>query len=71
VNRRLSAVRQDVIDAASFAVWARIQDGHPLTMASCHQVIAELGSTARAHRVYHQVRQWQADTDRTRRLSRR
>jgi hypothetical protein len=62
---------QDKIDAAAFDVWERIQAGHPLTMSLCHQVIAELGSTARAHRVYHQVRQWQTDTDRTRRLSRR
>lgn len=67
---RLSAVRQDITDTAAFDVWARMQDGHPLTMSLCHQVIAELGSTARAHRVYHQVQQWQADTDRTRRLSR-
>ena len=50
-------MRQDITDTAAFSVWARIQDGHPLTMSLCHQVIAELGSTARAHRVYRQVRQ--------------
>ena len=64
-------MRQDIIDAAAFEVWARIQAGEPFTMSLCHQVIAETNSTARAHRVYRQVQQWQADTDRTRRLSRR
>jgi hypothetical protein len=60
-------VRQDVIDAAGFAVWRRIQAGEPLTLQLCRQVIGESGcSTARAHRVYRQVQQWQADTDRTR-----
>jgi hypothetical protein len=46
-----------------------MQDGEALTLGLCREVIAELGSTARAHRVYHQVQQWQADTDRTRRLN--
>ncbi len=65
----LSAVRvQDVVDQAAFSVWERIQRGEPLAMSLCHQVIAELGSTANANRVYLLVRQWQVDTDRTRRL---
>jgi hypothetical protein len=64
-------VWQDKIDAAGFAVWARIQAGESLTMQLCRQVIAELGSTARPERVHYLVRQWQADTARTRRLSRR
>jgi hypothetical protein len=64
-------VRQDIIDAAAFDVWARMQDGQPLTMALCHRVIAELGSTARANEVYYLVRQWRTEITRTRRLSRR
>ena len=62
---------QDKIDAAAFAVWARMQAGQPLTMTLCHRVIGELGSTARADRVYYVVRQWQSEVSRTRRLSRR
>ena len=64
-------MRQDKIDTAGFEVWARVRAGQPLTMALCHQVIAESGSTANAQNVYFQVRQWQAETTRTRRLGRR
>jgi hypothetical protein len=40
-------VRQDVVDAVSFAVWERVQAGQPLTLALCREV-AELGSTVNA-----------------------
>ena len=48
-----------------------MQAGEPLTLGLCREVITELGSTANADRVYYLVRRWQADTTRTRRLSRR
>jgi hypothetical protein len=64
-------VYQDAIDAAGFAVWARTQAGEPLTMDLCRQVISDSDSTANAGRVYRLVRQWQAQIDDTRRLSRR
>jgi hypothetical protein len=61
-------VRQDVIDAAGFTVWTRVQGGELFTIALCRQVIAESDSAANPNRVYFLVRQWQADTTRTRRL---
>jgi hypothetical protein len=61
-------MRQDIIDAAAFDVWARIQDGQPLTMTLCPRVVAELGSTARVNEVYFLVRQWRSEITRTRRL---
>jgi hypothetical protein len=60
---------QDIIDAAGFTVWARMQAGQPLTMALCREVTTELGcSTAAAERVYYQVRQWRSGISQTRRL---
>jgi hypothetical protein len=32
-------MRQDIIDAAAFSVWARVQAGEPLSMTLCHRVI--------------------------------
>jgi hypothetical protein len=40
-------------------------------MALCREVATELGKPAYAGKIHYLVRQWQADTDRTRRLSRR
>jgi hypothetical protein len=64
----LRTVWQDAIDAAAFAVWARIQAGQPLTLALCREVITELDSTARANEVFYLVRQWRSEVSRTRRL---
>jgi hypothetical protein len=64
-------VYQGTIDAAGFAVWARIQGGEPLTLALCREVVAELGSTARPNAVYFQCRQWDSGITQTRQLGRR
>jgi hypothetical protein len=47
------------------------QSEETLTMALCRQVITESDSTAKAHEVYFQVRQWQSGIARTRWLGRR
>jgi hypothetical protein len=62
---------QDIIDAAAFDVWARMQAGQPLTMALCREVTTELGKPAYADKVYWLVQQWCSGIAQTRRLSRR
>jgi hypothetical protein len=52
---------RDVVDAAGFAVWERVQAGEPLTGQLCQRVVAELGSTANAERVYYQARKWRSE----------
>ena len=64
-------MRQDVIDAAGFTVWTRVQGGEPFTMALCREVATGLGRPAYASSVYRLVQQWQAQINDTRRLSRR
>jgi hypothetical protein len=62
---------RDVVDAAGFAVWERVQAGEPLTVQLCQRVVAELGSTARPNAVYFQCQRWHSGISYTRQLGRR
>jgi hypothetical protein len=62
---------RDVVDAVGFVVWERVQGGEPLTLGLCLRVVAELGSTVNAERVYYQARRWRSEVSQTRRLGQR